>query len=92
MRGGACRRRGAQKFKIDVWRSSCATNGVSDVVELDLSFHMGIISSPNSFGLLSYGFGTVSGRFRWMDTGWIRFTPLKRMSDGSFQHFESWGI
>ena len=86
------RRSGAQKFKIDAWRSSCATNGVSDVVELDLSFHMGIISSPNSFGLLSYGSGTVSGRFRWMDIGWIRFTPLKRMSDGSFQHFESWGI
>ena len=90
--GGHVVAAGQKKFEIDVCPYSCATKKVSDVVELDLSFHMSIISSPNSFGLLSYGFGTVSGRFRWMDIGWIRFTPLKRMSDGSFQHFESWGI
>ena len=88
MRGGACRRRGTQKFKIDVWRSSCATNGVSDVVELDLSFQISIFSLSNSPGRPSYGSGTVSGRFRWVDVGWIRFTPLKRMSDGSFHSFE----
>ena len=28
------------------------------------------------------------GRFRRLDVGWIRFSTLKRMSDGSFQHSE----
>ena len=66
--------------------------GYAGVIQLCLSFQISIFSLSNSPGRPSYGSGTVSGRFRWMDIGWIRFTPLKRMSDGSFQHFESWGI
>ena len=31
-------------------------------------------------------------RFRWMDVGWMRFSTLKRMSDGSFQHSEWPGL
>ena len=30
-------------------------------------------------------------RFRWMDVVWIRFSSLKRMLDGSFQHSERFG-
>ena len=32
-----------------------------------------------------------NGPDRWGDVGWIRFTPLKRMSDGSFHSFERFG-
>ena len=90
--GGHVVRGGAQNFKIDACRYLCVAKVIWDVVEHDLSFQMRIKSSPNSPGRPSYGSGTVSGRFRWVDVGWIRFTPLKRISDGSFQHFESWGI
>ena len=59
-RGAAagCRRRGAQKFEIDVCRCSCATTVARNVVKLDLSFQMRIKSSPNSSGVPRFGLGT----------------------------------
>ena len=60
---------------------------VSDVVGRTLKFHISLTLS-NSPGRPSHGSGSVSGRFRWMDVGWIRSTPLKRMSNGSLHSFE----
>ena len=48
-------RGGAQKFEIDVSRSSWGNRSISDVVELDLSFQMRIRSSPKASGPGFYG-------------------------------------
>ena len=62
--------------------------GYAGVIQLCLNFQISIFSLSNSPGRPSYGSGTVSGRFRWVDVRRIRFKPRKRMSGGQFQHSE----
>ena len=63
--GLACRRRGAQKFKIDGWWLRIVSRGCSDVVELRLRFRMRILSAPDSSGRPRSGFQHSESRFQY---------------------------
>ena len=59
----ACRRRGAQKSKMDGQWLRIVLRCCSDVVELDLSFKTRIRLSSNSSGVLRTRFRSVFGPF-----------------------------